>query len=594
VSFLVRFGWLFAAIAIDGGNASAQEARTRVSSGPHYVGVPIDIQIIADGFERSPEPTIEAKIPSGSTMKFIGVSPNTSSSIQIINGQMTRNERVRFAYNYRLVVNNPGTLQVRPFRITQGKSSTQTDALSLVVEAVPTTAEQRFRLVFPEGPLWVGERVPVAVEWWLSESFAQRLAGRRATIPLFNLTDHFKFEDRPSPGATSALTVDTTSGTLELPATVLNKRWRNEPYLVVTARRSMIALKAGEVTIDPSSIVVEEATRWSTDFFGTRVPANVRRLSVYDESRKLVFKSPPTTGRPPSFAGAVGRGFSFDVSADRSVVQIGDPISLTIDIRGDTALDTVSLPYLTQSGLNSRDFKTPDLPVAGLVESGLKRFVVVIRVVNESVSEIPSLAFSWFDPGTGRYQTTHSRPIALSVGAATIVSAVDVVTTQESDEQAPTKTESTTLSDTPHPPFTLTGAELSIEMRPEVLLESPKAWYAEPIGLVAIYIFGLILIAISIAARRHASVDPAVSTRRKMLEVERRSVANADRVEELSQSLRRIAAVTPTLPRDEYDALLVECDNLAYAPGTGEDMAVDARLRTRALALADQILEAAR
>lgn len=592
VTHWVRFRWLVVAIVVGSNSTFAQEARIRLSNGPHYVKVPIDIQVIADGFDRTPEPSIEAKTPNDSSMELIGVSPNISSSIQIINGQMTRTERVRFAYNYRLVPNKTGTLQVAPFRITQGRNSTQTDALNLIVEAVPTTSEQRFRLILPEDPLWVGQRVPVGIEWWLSESFAQRLAGHRASIPLFNLTDHFKFEDLPSPGATSALTVDTTSGTLELPATVLNRRWQDEPYLIVTARRSMIALKAGKVTIEPSSMVIEEATRWSTDLFGTRVPANVRRVSVYDETRELVFKSPPTTGRPLSFSGAIGRGFSLEVSADRSVVQVGDPIRLTIDIRGDTVLDRLSLPGPESSGLNSRDFNTPDLPVAGITEDGVKRFIVTIRVVSEGIKEIPSLAFSWFDPDVNQYKTTYSRPIALSVGTAITVSAADVITAQESDESISRQVENTTLTDTQRPSFTLTGADLSIETKAEILLKRPWVWYAKTPGLGVIYILGLTFIAIAIVARRRASVDPKIRARRGTLEMERHSVAKAERVEELSRALRRIAAVTPALPRNEYDALLAECDNLAYAPGTGDDMPVDAQLRSRVLAFADEILEA--
>ena len=106
------------------------------------------------------------------------------------------------------------------------------------------------------------------------------------------------------------------------------------------------------------------------------------------------------------------------------------------------------------------------------------------------------------------------------------------------------------------------------------------------------YILGLALIAFAIVARRRASVDPKIRARRGTLEMERHSVAKAERVEELSRALRRIAAVTPALPRNEYDALLAECDNLAYAPGTGDDMPVDAQLRSRVLAFTDEILEA--
>ena len=54
----------------------------------------------------------------------------------------------------------------------------------------------------------------------------------------------------------------------------------------------------------------------------------------------------PRVGRPPSFAGAVGAGYSLEVDADRSVVQLGEPIMLSFHLRGDGDLSSASLPAL--------------------------------------------------------------------------------------------------------------------------------------------------------------------------------------------------------------------------------------------------------
>ena len=579
--------------------AAAQEAQVRVSSHPYYAGVPIDIQVIVDGFDRDPEPAIDIPPVEGAIVKFVGISPNVSSSIQIINGQMTRSERVRFIYRYRVIAERPGHLEIGPFGFEQGAKTARADAVRFDIQAVPTSDEQRFRLVLPEGPLSVGQRLTVTLEWWLSEAFAQRLAGRRARVPLFDLVDRFTFEDVAMPGTKSMLLVETAAGTLELPAAVRNATWHGEPYLVVTAQRTMIALKPGEVVIAPSSIITEEATRWSTDFFGNRVPSGVRRMRVADEARALVFKSPPADGRPAGFSGAVGKGFSIEVSADRSVVQTGDPIRLTINIRGDAALNTISLPDLAASGLDARDFKVPEGPLAGIVEDGVKRFDVVVRVNNDEVTEIPPIAWSWFNPDLSRYETTESRPIAMSVRAATVVSAADVVTSTAVAADAATDTR-TTADTAPRagrrakPAFTLSGAELSIEMRPTALLQNPHPWFASPAMLLALYFAGLSTLGLAIAARRRARLDPQVRAQRQTLETERRAVAQATNVADIAHALRRMAAASSPMPRDAYDALLVECDNLAYAPSATSDTPVDVGLRARALAVADAILETTR
>lgn len=582
--------------------AFAQQAQVRVSASPYYVGVPIDVHVIVDGFEESPEPTIEADAPSGTVLSLVGVSPNVSTSIQIINGQMTRDHSVRFVYRYRLLAQQPGRLEVGPFNITQGTTTASARAVQFEIGEVPTASEQRFRLVLPEGPHWVGQRLPVTLEWWLTESFAERLAGRRARVPLFDLVDRFKFEDDEVPEATSTLAVDTVSGALDLPVAVRRDEWRGEPYLVVSANRTMIALKAGEVAIEPASIVTEEATRWSTDFFGNRTPATVRRLRVEDEPRTLVFKSPPAEGRPASFAGAIGEGFTLEVSADRSVVQTGDPIRLTLDVRGDAALDTVSLPRLAASGLDPNDFKIPDGPVAGIVDGGVKRFDVVLRVKNEQVREIPPIELSWFNPDLAQYESTRSRPIAVSVRAANVVSAADVVTTSDGEGEVdktpyaeePLEGEPSAIGLRGEPVFTLSGAELAIETRDDVLRWSAVPWYARAPALSVMYAGGLLALVLGFADRRRASVHPDVRSLRQTLEAERRAIEREARVGGVARALRRMAAASPALPRADYDSILLDCDNLAYAPGGGDDAPIDSKLRARALGVADAIIEGAR
>ena len=306
------------AVVVLGANlVHAQQAVVRVSQAPHYVDVPIDIEVVAQGFEQSPEPEVEVDPPNGATLDLLGVSPNVSTSVTVINGRMTRTETVRHVYRYRLLPSSEGTVTVGPFRLSQGGATARTRALELRIDTVPTSGDQRFRLVLPESRIWVGQRVPVVVEWWLTERLADRLAGRRARVPLFDQVDSFKFEDVSNPGARNSLVVETRSGPVELPASVKRDTWNGQPYFVVSVRRTMIALKSGSFEIEPASIVVEEAIRWQRDFFGDRTPAQVRRLRVADEPRTLSIESPPLAGRPPSFAGAVGKGFNVEARADR-------------------------------------------------------------------------------------------------------------------------------------------------------------------------------------------------------------------------------------------------------------------------------------
>ena len=80
---------------------AAEQARLLLEEGPYFTGVPIDLQVAVEGFEESPQPTIQVDQPETGQLELTGVSPNVSSSIQIINGHMKQWKSVRFNFNYR-------------------------------------------------------------------------------------------------------------------------------------------------------------------------------------------------------------------------------------------------------------------------------------------------------------------------------------------------------------------------------------------------------------------------------------------------------------------------------------------------------------
>ena len=81
----------------------AQELRVQVSRGPYYVGDPVEIHVVASGFESEPQPEIEAGEVAGARLRYAGVSDSSSTSITIVNGRMSRVTEVSFVYRYELV-----------------------------------------------------------------------------------------------------------------------------------------------------------------------------------------------------------------------------------------------------------------------------------------------------------------------------------------------------------------------------------------------------------------------------------------------------------------------------------------------------------
>jgi len=305
----------------------------------------------------------------------------------------------------------------------------------------------------------------------------------------------------------------------------------------------------------------------------------------------------PEAGRPESFAGAVGEGFSLEVGADRSVVQVGDPITITLTLRGDGNLENASMPRLHAEGLlPEAEFRVPEGDLTGRMEGEAKVFTAVVRVLKQGVREIPALAYSWFNPQARGYETTASRPVALSVGEAELVSAADVV---RAEPAFPGATAEETAAPEGLPSgrsFELTGADLAIVRQSEQLLRNDHSTLRSitlPIGL---YIGAALIIALALVDRRLRSRDPVQLERRRRLRQEVSRVSRAGRLPpreaagELASALRGMRATAPASTPAHLESFLGECDARSYAPeGSDPDAKLDAEFHGRALELAREI-----
>ena len=81
-------------------------------------------------------------------------------------------------------------------------------------------------------------------------------------------------------------------------------------------------------------------------------------------------------------------------------------------------------PLDNPDGLPPDRFTVQGTPASGEIIDGddgkgkAKRFVATVRVKSPDVREIPPIAFSYYNPRTGRYDTVRSQPIARSLTRA--------------------------------------------------------------------------------------------------------------------------------------------------------------------------------
>jgi hypothetical protein len=244
-------------------------------------------------------------------------------------------------------------------------------------------------------------------------------------------------------------------------------------------------------------------------------------------------------------------------------------------------------------------FRVPDGSIPGRLEEGTKRFTATVRVKHNGVREIPALEYAWFDPKTEQFVTTRSRPIALSVGAAQVVSAADVQSAEPSADPALPAGVALLSGAAPRKgPLLLTGAELAIERDVETLLRRASARARGPWLIAGMYLGSVLMVLFAQWDRRRRSADPAVASRRRRVEYELgriRGAANfpaSEAASELAGALRALLAEIPDGRRSEIDELIGECDARSYAPAGEHDAApLDPEIHQRAQKLAQLLTE---
>ena len=201
--------------------------------------------------------------------------------------------------------------------------------------------------------VYVGAGDPGTVRWsFAGDNRELQFAYSNLQIrsPLF---DQFTFKEQPRKQRT-ALVIATAKGGMEVDAEVTQEERDGKTFVVVTGQLILVADTPGVFEAIPITCRTKRVTEWGRDLFGDLVAGNSVPARAIGEPLSFTIKPIPEADRPASYSGAVGTSFTFDVAANRSEVRVGDPISLTISLRGDGNVEKLSLPIYAGSGSVAR------------------------------------------------------------------------------------------------------------------------------------------------------------------------------------------------------------------------------------------------
>jgi len=393
------------------------EVSFSISTRETWVGIPVTIQVAIKNAEEH-DPPVPPEV-DGVDIRLDG--PSTQSFTSITLGR--REHSTTYTYSLHITPRRAGTLTIPPIRVNADGEWTESASTTIVAKQSETGDLLFLEIVGDRDSVYVGEPIDVTLEVWL-----RPFAGGGARLDE-NTMWRSCVDVRNSAWGPFAEVIE--AGQVRVRKdTRPNDQGRSQRYFVYLLRHRVWPERAGTFDASGVNVVVHYPLSVRRNRFSLFAPAysivDSRAISAVVGDVSIEVKAPPQEGQPAVYRGAVGR-YSMKVTAVPTEVSVGDPITLNMEIRGSGRLELLQPPPLTLQEALTADFKVPDEQLAGVVENGVKKFSQSIRAKRDDVTEIPPIAFAYFDPQSERYVTLKSDPIAVKVKESTRMAVSQVV-----------------------------------------------------------------------------------------------------------------------------------------------------------------------
>lgn len=589
-----------AAILLCTQGAWCQEiSRPATVPGPYYVGEPVPIQITVSSLTngQNAQCVYAGESNSNLTVSEPNVGESTSTMMSNINGRITQSQSTTVRFTFQVTALQVGSFDIGPFEVDVDGTKTTVRGTTFEFKELEDDPDMRLAITIDDEKIYVGEQVPVQIRWEYSgelEELQYIFSRLQIRSQLF---EQFEFLDEPL-REDARMAIATSRGVMEIDATAQQEMRDGERIVAVTGKATLLANAIGDFQQLSATCRSTRVTAWTRDFFG-RQPRSTVPIRATAEPLSFSIVALPQVGQPATFSGAVGNGYSIDVTADRSVVQVGDPIKLEVVVRGDGNLENLALPNLVgPSGFGADLFSVPSELPSGVFERGAKQFEFSVRVKDPSVDQIPAIAFSWFDPSSESYQTALSKPIALQVKDAQRISAADVVSANRPPVTPSTTPQSASAAtaETAVKAISFVGANLAIEKNAAKLMSVSGGLLQSQQASTVLYSLGLLSLVAGFAIRRRGGDDAGAAEEKQRLKAVRKRIQAAKSLptrkaaEEIAASMREFVVLpsTPPATRAKAEPIIARCETLVYQPSGPEQSDVVVQLVQAAIEIVDQ------
>jgi hypothetical protein len=359
---------------------------------------------------------------------LMGPSTSTSSSTQIINGQVTSS--VSYSYTYILRAKNEGTFEIRPATVEVDGTIYESNSLKIQVVKGKTPQQTREDNQAAEGAADVGKE-DLFVRVVFSKSRVYRGEQLLATVKLYaepNLPIQ-GFEEVNLPEYEGFYSQD-----IDMPQQISFTRevYNDRIYKVGVLKKTLLfPQQNGTLSIKPFSLTCLVRQQigprsFFDDFFSGYRTARAR---ITSEPVSLQVRDLPPA--PAEFTGAVG-DFSVSAKLSKSLVSTNDAVTLEVTVQGSGNIRLIRNPELVLP----TDFEvydprsTENIRTTDQGMSGTKIVEYLFQPRFEGDYTIPGVRFSFFNPASGQFVTKSTPEFTLQVTkgdeeqSATVVSSL--------------------------------------------------------------------------------------------------------------------------------------------------------------------------
>jgi len=427
------------ACAVNAASAADVEVVARLDRTQIYLGEQVGLFVEARNARNAPQPKL---VIPGVDVSFAGSQPYSSSNIQIINGQMFRDEKFGTRMQFILRPTQAGVITIPGVPVESGGQTCTSNPLTL---SVIKAEQQEFVIleqeIDPADEVYVDQPIKVR----LKVLIRKRQAGGQADPFVPNQLPHLEipwFEGCADwqTGDLNAFAqplvrrhgelgftinkyaqqmfFDAVPHVFQFPRTEVTRKCkdgRDYQYLCYTLEKEFRPASVGEFEVP--GVLFKGMVRLDT---------GARAIIASSTSVKVSVRQVPSQGRPDTFTGAIG-SFAFEADAAPKAAKVGDPIDLILSVTGDGVLEKILPLDLTKQAELTQSFRVHTDAPAVNVTGTTKTFRYTVRAKDETVSEIPPIAFSFFDVRTNQYRTVRSKPVKVSISPTATMSLNEVV-----------------------------------------------------------------------------------------------------------------------------------------------------------------------